>query len=100
MHRPAEAEAHEGGPRVRLYQTPDATPEQVAQAVELQRRLESPKYQQALLVSQTLLEDYPLVVIKGETSYRNIVATIRKMKISFIFACAPPTAHFDAGTYT
>jgi hypothetical protein len=32
-------------------QTHDATPEQVAEAVELQRRLESPKYTQAVLVS-------------------------------------------------
>lgn len=51
--------------------------------VELQRRLESPKYMQAVLVSQTLLEDYPVVVINGETSYADIIATIRKMKIGY-----------------
>jgi hypothetical protein len=72
-----------GGPRVRLYQTPDATPEQVTKAVELQRRLESPKYVQAMLVTQTLLEDYPVVVSSGETSYKDIVTTIKKMKISY-----------------
>lgn len=80
LHRPMDAE---GGPRVKLFQTPDASPEQVNQAVELQRRLESPKYLQAVLVSQTLLEDYPLVAARGETSYADIVTTIRRMKIGY-----------------
>ena len=39
-----------GGPRVKIYQTPDASPYQVASVVELQRRLESPKYRQAIRV--------------------------------------------------
>ena len=51
--------------------------------MELQRRLESPKYLQAVLVSQTLLGNYPAVAARGETSYADIVRTIRKMGISY-----------------
>ena len=47
-----------GGPRVKVYQTPEASDDQIAKAVELQRRLESPKYCLALRYTQVLLEEY------------------------------------------
>ncbi len=72
-----------GGPRVKIYQTPDAVPEQVSQAVELQRRLESPKYRQAMLVAQTLLDDYPVILSRGKTSISEILNTILKMNITY-----------------
>jgi hypothetical protein len=68
---------------VKIYQTPDALPEQVSSAVELQSKLDSPKYMQAVLVAQTLLDDYPVVLARGEVSYRDILDIIRKMNITY-----------------
>jgi hypothetical protein len=60
-----------------------AVPEQVSCAVELQNRLDSPKYRQAILVAQTLLDDYPIILARGETSYSEIMNAIRKMNITY-----------------
>jgi hypothetical protein len=75
-----------GGPRVKIYQTPDALPEQVSRAVELQNRLDSPKYRQAILVAQTLLDDYPNIIARGETTYSEIMNAIRRMNITYSVA--------------
>ena len=36
-----------------------------------------------MLVARTLFDDYPVVDARGETSCRDIVTTIKKMKISY-----------------
>jgi DNA-binding MarR family transcriptional regulator len=74
-----------GGRRVTVYQTPEASNDQVAVACELQRRLESPKYVQAARFAQMLLEEY---FSKGrkEITYRDLLEHVREEKLPFIAA--------------
>lgn len=44
---------------------------------EYHRRLESPRYMYAVLMAQSMLEDYPLIASSGEVSYRGIVRILR-----------------------
>lgn len=52
------------GPQVTVYQTPDATPEQIQHAMTLHKKLESPQYLASLNLAQTILNDYPALGTK------------------------------------
>jgi len=78
--RPMDAD---GGPRVKIYQTPDASPDQVTSVIELQRRLESPKYRQAIRVAEKLLIDHPEILESCETRYGDIVEYVKIMKLNY-----------------
>lgn len=92
MRRPRGAR---GGPRVTVYRTPRGTPDQVAAAVELQRRLESPKYVEAARFAQLLLEEY--IGGRGEIRYRDILEHVREAKLPF---AAPDMAELAAQVLT
>ena len=60
-----------GGPLVTIYQTPDATPEQIQHAMTLHRKLESPQYLAAVSATQTILNDY--LSDNKEISFKNLL---------------------------
>jgi hypothetical protein len=66
---------------VKLFQTLEASPEQIKDALELQGRLESPKYMQAILVAQALMEDYPMIRVNGEVKYSEILDEVRNRRL-------------------
>ena len=72
-----------GGPRVKIYQTLDASPDQVTSVIEQQRRLESPKYRQAIRVTEALLRDNPKILRSGETSYGELVESVKVMRLNY-----------------
>jgi DNA-binding Lrp family transcriptional regulator len=79
-----------GGRRVKLFQTIEASPEQIKEALELQSRLESPKYMQAVLVAQAMLTDFPMLRAKGEVSYSEILDEVRSKRLGL---SVPDVAH-------
>ncbi len=81
-----------GGRRVTVYETPEATPDQVAAAIELQRRLESPKYCEAARFAQLLLEEY-LSRGRGEITYRDLLDRVRVANLPY---SAPDMAELAA----
>jgi hypothetical protein len=58
----AKPRGKRGGRKVKLFQTTDATHEQIKEAPELQARLESPKYLQAVQVAQATIHRLVRVV--------------------------------------
>ena len=78
IHRPHGAK---GGRRVTVYQTPEATSDQVAQACELQRRLEYPKYRLALRYTQVLLEEYFEPKQREEITYRDLLNELKARRV-------------------
>jgi len=78
LHRPRGAK---GGRRVTVYQTPEATPDQIAQTCELQRRLEYPKYRLALRYTQVLLEEYFEPKQRGEITYRDLLKELKARRV-------------------
>lgn len=76
-------EPHFRGKPPTMYQTPDATVDQINEAYELHRKLRSPKYRAAREVAQTILEDYLSKKPTMEITYTEIVVQVKKMKISF-----------------
>jgi hypothetical protein len=70
-----------GGRRVTVYQTPEATVNQVAQACELQRRLESPKYRLALRYTQILLEEYIEPRHRQEITYVDLLDELKARRV-------------------
>ncbi len=81
-----------GGRRVTVYQTPDATVDQVAQACELQRRLEAPKYRVALRYTQVILEEYLEPRHLDEITYRDLLDELRVRKVPEYINVADMTA--------
>lgn len=72
-----------GGPRIRIYQTPDATSEQINNACQIQRNLDSPNYLSAFKTTQTIIEDYPNIIQQKETNYKFILNIVKKTGIHF-----------------
>jgi DNA-binding MarR family transcriptional regulator len=70
-----------GGRRVTVYQTPEASVDQVAQACELQRRLEAPKYRVALRYTQALLEEYFEARHREEITYVDLLAELKERRV-------------------
>jgi len=70
-----------GGRRVTVYETPEATPTQIAAAIELQKRLESPKYRLALRYTQVLLDEYFEPNHCEEITYRELVNELRARRV-------------------
>jgi hypothetical protein len=68
---------------VKVYQTPDASLDQLASAIELQRRLESPKYLQAIRVVESLLEKHPEILVSGEISYGVLLESVKASKLGY-----------------
>ncbi len=89
IHRPRGAK---GGPRVTVYQTPEATSDQVAQTCELQRRLEAPKYRVALRYTQVILEEYLEPRHLDEITYRDLLDELRVRKVPEYIDVADMTA--------
>jgi hypothetical protein len=67
--------------RVKLFQTVDASSEQIKEALELQGRLESPKYMQAILVAQAMMDDYPSIRVNGEVRYSDVLKEVKNRKL-------------------
>jgi hypothetical protein len=64
-----------------IWQTFDATPEEIQGTIQLHRCLESPKYCLALRYTQILLEEY--FTPKGccEITYRDLIQEFRDRKV-------------------
>ena len=77
----ARPRGKKGGRKVKLFQTADAMPEQVKEALELQARLESPKYLQAVQVAQAMIEDYPSIRVNGEVRYSEVLEAVKNRKL-------------------
>lgn len=71
--RPRDAK---GGPRVVVYQTPDAKVDQIQRICDLHRRYEDPFYARALEDTRSLLRDKRLAK-GGELSYGDVVDYLR-----------------------
>jgi hypothetical protein len=65
------------GPQVTVYQTPDATPDQIQHAIALHKKLESPQYLAALNITQTILNDY--LSDSQEISFKDLLRYSRNL---------------------
>lgn len=74
---------HKPGPRVTIYQTPDATPDQINNACQTQRNIDSPNYLSAFKTTQTIIDDYPNITQQKETNYKFILQIVKKTGIHF-----------------
>ena len=74
ISRPAKSK---GGPPVTVYQTPDATPDQIQHAIALHKKLESPQYLAALNITQTILNDY--LSDSKEISFKDLLRYSRNL---------------------
>lgn len=73
-----------GGPRATVFKVPDADIDQVNAAINLHRKLLSPKYIVAEELAQLLLEEY--IEPKGlkEITKREILVFVKKQKVLFV----------------
>jgi hypothetical protein len=55
----------------------------VSSAVDLQRRLESPKYRQTIWVAEALLKDHPEILRSGETSIGVLLEFMKAMTLTY-----------------
>lgn len=55
-----------------VWQTPDATTDQVLEATQLHRKLKFPKYNMAEKLAQSILNDYLLPKHRKETTFRDV----------------------------
>jgi hypothetical protein len=72
-----------GGLRVKIYQTPDASSDQVTFVIEQHGRLESPKHKEAERVAEDLLKDHPEIRLEGETSYSILQEYVKSMTLFY-----------------
>ena len=82
-----------GGPRATVYKVPDSTIDQVHAAVNLHRRLLSPKYRVAEEMAQLLMDEYLEPREMREISYREILTFIKRKHVTFV---VPDIAHLAA----
>ena len=78
-----EIDENRRGRKFKVYATPDATEEDINKAIRLHKRLRSPKYRIAEKLAQTLLTDYITKAQSNEITFREIVITIREIKIPY-----------------
>ena len=71
------------GRKVKVYATSDASEEDIKKAITLHMKLLSPKYRIAEKLAQTLLTDYITKTQSNEITFREIIITIREIKIPY-----------------
>lgn len=62
-----------------VWQTPDATVDQVLEATQLHRQLKFPKYNMAEKLAQSILNDYLLPKHRTETTMRDVIEILEGM---------------------
>lgn len=65
-----------------IWQTPEATTDQVFEAIQLHKRLKFPKYNFAETLAQSILNDYLLPRHREETTMKDIKELIEKKGVS------------------
>ena len=75
-----------GGPRATVHKVPDATVDQVHEAIKIHRRLLSPKYRLAEEMAQLILDEYIEPRGMEEISYREILVFLREKRVTFVVA--------------
>lgn len=73
-----------GGPRATVYKVPDADIVQVNDAINLHRKLLSPKYRVAEELAQVLLEEYIEPRGLKEITKREILVFVKERKVLFV----------------
>lgn len=74
---PIRPDLRKAGRRVIVFQTPDAAPENIREAIELHRRLKSPVFASAYKVTQLLMDDYAVRGRENSINYRELVEVVK-----------------------
>jgi predicted transcriptional regulator len=79
----SKVQRSKGGPRPTVWSLESATGDEVARALKLHYRMLSPKFRVAEEVAQTILDQYVEKEAPLEISYREIMVTVRELKMPF-----------------
>ena len=72
-----------GGPRATIWAFSDASNDDIVQAMNLHKRMLSPKYRVAEEVAQDILDSYLTQRKVEEITYREIIVIVKEMRIPF-----------------
>jgi len=79
----SKVQRSKGGPRPTVWSLESAKGDEVARALKLHYRMLSPKFRVAEEVAQTILDQYVEKEAPLEISYREIMVTVRELKMPF-----------------
>ena len=79
----SKVKSSKGGPKPTIWALETATGDEIAKALKLHYRMLSPKFRVAEEVAQTILDQYLEQDQPMEISYREIVITVKELKVPF-----------------